>query len=189
MKTVERYVGKMFHFDTNRINSRGKLKFMNQLDRWHKDGVIIMGLSAVAAAEAAANQNQKRVNKTFEYLSSKTAITNQIEIDCLREIELILFPGGVKNPNQGNDVEIVFNAWKYSSILITADGGSNSQPGGILGHKGELKNLGIDVMTDEEAVVFVRQLIKRRDDFAMMLHQDFKEPLTDWVGKDTDGIG
>ena len=37
-----------------------------------------------------------------------------------------------------NDIEIVFNAAKYEGILVTADGGSRRQLGGILGNRAAL---------------------------------------------------
>ena len=95
-----------------------------------------------------------------------------------------MFPQGAKNQNQKNDIEIIFNANKYGSILVTADGASKSQPGGILGHKAELKILGIDVMSDQEAVDYIRNLIQKRDQRAIKMNKSFGLHLPDWVGKD-----
>jgi hypothetical protein len=53
---------------------------MNELDKWRRDGVIIMGMSAAAQAEVGADCDQKRIEKPFEYFFSKTAITNQAEV-------------------------------------------------------------------------------------------------------------
>jgi hypothetical protein len=65
--------------------------------------------------------------------------------------------------NEANDVEIAFNANKYGAILVTADGGSRRQPGGILGNRVALARLGVQVMSDGEAVALVREKIQERD--------------------------
>jgi hypothetical protein len=178
MELVKRYVGKTFCFDTNRINSREKLEYMNQLEKWKKDGVILMGMSDVAQTEVIASRDEKMINKTFGYTFSIADKTSSTDKNLLREIEAILFPVGVKDQNQMNDVVIVFNAWKWSSILITADGGSKTQPGGILGNREKLKRLGIEVMTDRDAVLLVKKMIKDRDSLAIKINKDSGGELT-----------
>ena len=184
MNQIDRYVFRSFQIDTNRINSRGHCPNMNQLEQWYRDGVIQMDMSEVAQRESRADRDQKRVEKTFDYVYSETLANTHEEQEWLRKIETILFPKGAKNSNQRNDVEIVFNANKYGSILITADGASKSQPNGILGHKVGLKELGIVVMSDEEAVTYVRDLIQKRDQQAIKEYEIFGVQLPDWIGKD-----
>ena len=46
-----------------------------------------------------------------------------------------MFPNGAKDDNELNDVRIVCEAKKYEAILVTGDGGSKAQPGGILGNR------------------------------------------------------
>lgn len=53
MKQEERYVYLSFHLDSNRINARGGLLAVTQLERWHGDGVIDLELSEVAHDEVA----------------------------------------------------------------------------------------------------------------------------------------
>ena len=184
MDQTERFLSRMFQIDTNRINSRGHLENMNTLEKWRKDGVILMEMSEVAQKECVVDRNPKRVEKTLGYIFSETLAETTEEQELLTRIERILFPEGAKTQNERNDVEIVFNAKKYGSILVTADGGSKSQPGGILGHKEELAGLGIQVMSDEEAVQHVRGFIAARDRQATWKHERFGMPLPDWVGKD-----
>ena len=102
----------------------------------------------------------------------------------LSKINKILFPNGATTPNQWNDVEIVFNAWKYQSILLTNDGGSKRQPGGILGNRDRLAVLGIRVMRPLEAVSEVKQAIQKRDHRVMLETMRTGEQLPDWVGRD-----
>ncbi len=83
---------------------------------------------------------------------------------------------------------MVFNAYKYERILITDDGGSRRQSGGILGNRERLRSLGIQVMRDNEAVELVKHRIIERDEFARRIASKTGEPLPDWVGKDLDGV-
>ena len=64
------------------------------------------------------------------------------------QIGAVIFPHGIRSQRQKNDVEIVFNAHKYERILITWDGASKRQPGGILGNREKLRSLDIQVMRD-----------------------------------------
>ncbi len=184
MDQTERFLSRMLQIDTNRINSRGNIENMNRLEKWREDGVILVEMSEVAQKECLADRDPKRAEKTFGYIFSETLAETTEEQELLTRIERILFPEGAKTQNEKNDVEIVFNAKKYVSILVTADGGSKSQPGGILGHKEELAGLGIQVMNDEEAVQLVRGLIADRDRLAARKHERFGVPLPDWVGRD-----
>lgn len=102
----------------------------------------------------------------------------------MAKIEEIVFPNGAKTPNERNDVEIIFNAWKYGRTLITNDGGSRRQPGGILGHKVELKRLDINVVRDIDAIDEIRSLIENRDKIARSVSLEKGEALPDWVGED-----
>ena len=55
-----------------------------------------------------------------------------------------------------NDVDAVYHAERLGWPLITMDGNSRSQPGGILGHRDELNAIGIEVVTPQQAVARVR---------------------------------
>ena len=185
MNPPERQIVKMrFQIDTNRINSRQSEPHMNQLEKWEENGVIELTSSDPARREMVAGNNPRRVSKTHGMICSLTYSETAPERQTLQQIETILFPNGCKDQNQRNDVEIVFNAWKYKYILITNDGGSKSQPRGILGCKRELANLGITVMKDQEAVVLVKTEIQKRDNFARRMSEKFGTPLPEWIGKD-----
>lgn len=184
MYKEERFIHRIFSIDTNRINSRSKIPAMNQLEQWHENGVIQIDMPEVAQKEAMAGLDPRRVEKAREYIYSITLANTREEQELLHKIEALLFPQGIKNLNQRNDAEIVFNASKYGSYLITSDGASKSQPGGILGHKDELKTLGITVMSDIEAVEYVKDLIIKRDQRAVRDCKQSGEPIPDWVSKD-----
>lgn len=156
---------------------------MNQLERWHADKVICLEMAELAQLEAARG-SPARTRKAHGYIVTMTLPSNAEEHGMLRRIEAVLFPTGAVDQNQRNDVDIVFNAWKYGCPLITSDGGSKTQPGGILGNRTALAELGIKVLTDPEAVELVRGKIRARDDNLRRMCELRGEPLPKWVGND-----
>ena len=81
-------------------------------------------------------------------------------------------------------VPYLFNAHKYERILITDDGGSKRQPGGIIGNREKLSSLGIKILRDHEAVELVRQKIIERDNRARRIASLTGKPLPEWIGSD-----
>lgn len=179
-----RYVYKRYHIDTNRINARQKIEALNKLEAWANDGVIDIEMSEVAMDEAASGNSQARREKAFGHIFSYTESNGQNDSARMREIERAIFPAGCADQNQRNDVEIVFNSEKYLMPLITDDGASRSQPGGILGAKAQLRKLGITVLRAEDAIAEIEGAIRSRDDIALRVHQEFGQKLPDWYGKD-----
>lgn len=184
MLRLDRYVWLNFHIDANRINSRRELEHMNRVEKWADDDVIFLEMSQAAQKEAVAGGDPQREQKAYSYGATESSLSSPHERRLWREIEKILFPAGTTTASQRQDVEIVFNAIKYDAILITDDGASKKQPGGILGNRDRLRRLGVVVMRDEEAVRMVEALIRKRDDLAMKLSQEMGEVLPSWVGKD-----
>jgi len=137
----DRFVYVAFQIDANRINAKNSLGNMNRLETWHRNGVILIHMSQVAQDEARAGRNADRSRKAISYIFTITQGNTADEQARLRAIEGILFPQGAANQNERNDIEVVFNAQKYGTILVTADGGSKRQPGGILGNKDNLARL------------------------------------------------
>ena len=185
MYKVGRIIQPRFRIDTNCINSRSNLPAMNILERWDEDGVIFMkDISDTAQKEAMAGNDPIRKEKALQFVDNilfRDSENNKI----ISDIKKILFPAGIKNQNQMNDVLIVFDCTNDSAILITNDGASKSQPGGILGHRAELKKkFGLIIMTDKEAVEFVQDKINERDKRAQFLHEKYCHELPKWVGKD-----
>lgn len=171
MYKEERYIYRLFHIDTNRINSRLNLPAMNKLEQWHSNGVIDIEFSEVARKEALFGEDRLRTKKANSYIFTKTLASTAKDRKRLLIIKQILFPNEEINSNKRNDIEIVFNALKYVAILITNDGTSKKK-NGILDHKNELKQaFGLLVMSDVEAVDYVRGLINKRDKRAQMLHE------------------
>lgn len=76
-----------------------------------------------------------------------------------RKIEAALFPQGSKTENESNDVKIVYEAAHYAAILVTRDGGSRAQPGGILGNRDKLKDI-VQILSDSEAVALSARTLR-----------------------------
>ena len=184
MSPPARHICRIFHIDANRLNARLCLSNMNKLEKWHEDGVITIEMSEVAQSEAASGGDLKRKSKAYGYIFTKTLAGTPDEKSRLHAIEGILFPDGAKAENERNDVAVVFNAMKYEAILITNDGDSKRQPRGILGNRQKLKRLRAEILTDEEAVQLVRDLIKKRDERTRRYCERVGEALPDWVAKD-----
>ena len=170
--------------DTNRINSRQKIAAMNRLEEWHRNEIIDLSMSEVAQVEALDGADRVRRNKAFGYIFSETLAETAQERARLRDIEYAIFPNGAKSANEQNDAEIVFNADKYQAIFVTADGGSKRQPRGILGSREELAQLGIRVMSADEAVIDIAREIAARD--RNILEGCYRYGITPplWVGLD-----
>lgn len=182
--TVPRETGMQFAIDANRINSRRRLPNMNRLEQWKAAGIISILMPETAHGEAWAGADPQRRWKASLTLFTLNTMENNDQRELRRKVAAILSPGKTPDQNTANDIDIIVNAHKYGCTLITADGGSRSQPGGILGHKAELRALGIRVVTDLEAVAIVEDRLRRRDQAELNLaHVQGREPAW-WVGQD-----
>jgi hypothetical protein len=173
-----------FLVDTNCVNAKQKLEAMNQLEAWAGNELITLLTAKTAQDEMLTGGNAERAAKAYTFIFTESAITTESERRLQEKIETILFPGGAADSNQKNDVEIVFNSAKYMRPLITNDGGSNTQPGGILGNRAKLADLGISVIRPEEAVAQIRDAIAFRDESALRMAELMGVAAPDWIGKD-----
>ena len=172
----------LLHIDANLINARQKLPAVNQLEQWAKDGIICINMSSTASREARAGGDSNRTRKTDEQIHTLTPPAEANDPDY-QHIEAAIFPEGAKDENQRNDVKIIFEAKNYAAILVTADGGSKNQPGGILGNRDKLKNI-LKIFSPDEAVDFVRNKIQERDDFNMRVAREVGGEVPEWAGSD-----
>lgn len=172
----------VLHIDTNLINARQKLESVNQLERWYADEVILINMSSIAHAEAQADGNERRTRKANSQIFTVTPAAGDDDPD-FKQVETALFPQGAEDKNQRNDVRIICETARYGAILVTSDGASKSQPGGILGNRDKLRHL-VRVMSPDEAVDFVRDEIRDRDKFNERVLKEFGGELPPWTGKD-----
>jgi len=171
--------GPAFLLDANRVNANGKLPAMNQLEKWHADGVIRLKFPEHAQSEAEASGNARRTRKAREYLIPQTYITTDEERERLQKIERIIFGDAPLSPQDKNDALNVFNAHKCFGILVTADGALVNAADRL---RDELR--AVVVMSDESAVEQVRKRIRVRDKMARADAAREGCPLPDWVGQD-----
>jgi hypothetical protein len=165
------------------INARGKLQTMNQIEKWAENNVILVNMSGISFKEALAGGNLARTKKALSQIFTLTDKNIDHSDPLYRRIEETLFPRGVHTENQRNDIKIVFVASRYEAILITYDGGSRRQPGGILGNRDKLRDV-VQVMSDTEAVSFIRDKIASRDNFNRRVAREYGGELPDWTGED-----
>lgn len=172
----------VLHIDSNLINARQKLATVNQLERWYEDEVILINMSSTAHAEAQADGNELRARKANQQIFTATPAVAEGD-RFFNRIEAVLFPKGAKDENQRNDVRIVCEAAKYHAILVTGDGASKAQPGGILGNRNKLRKL-VQIFSPDEAVAFVRDKIRERDEFNQRVVKEYGGELPPWTGRD-----
>ena len=170
--------------DANSINARQANADLNQIERWHSDGVVHIIMSAQSSAEARAGHDAARSTKAISYVYSYVGDDTESEHTTKEAIASLLFPAGPRTKSELNDIEIVFHAQKYAATLVTNDGDSRRQPGGILGNRDSLARLGVTIMRPSEVVADVRERICARDERARQASVWKGTPLPAWVGSD-----
>lgn len=177
----------VFHLDANLINARQKLDTVNQLEKWRDDEVICLAMAGVAHAEAQAGAGanaEARRRKAATHLFTINDAGEAKEDDTYAKVEKILW-GEAADDNQANDVEVVCEAIKWHAILVTMDGGSKEQPGGIIGNREALREqFGVQIHRPEEAVEFIRSKIAQRDEFNAQVVALTKGQVPAWTGRD-----
>jgi hypothetical protein len=141
-------------------------------------------MSGTAHREAQVGGSAQRTRKANQQIFTVTAPASPND-SRFKQIENVLFPDGAQDDNQRNDVRIVDDAIHYAAILVTTDGGSRTQPGGILGNRARLANLfGVRIVSPEEAVSLVREKLRERDAFNERVAREYGDELPNWTGKD-----
>lgn len=158
-------VGQPFIADSNRVNSRGTLPAMTTLRKWADAGDIKLVYTEKIWAELKSSQNDKiqaaarELGALFGY-----SLDEKEEAEARSKIARIVFPNGLRFDSDRVDVDTIRIAQLWHAIVITNDGDSKTQPGGILGAKSRLhREIGVEVMRDFEAEKLVARLIRERD--------------------------
>jgi len=177
----------LFHLDTNLINARQKNEAVNLLEKWKSDGVISLVMAGVAHEEAQAGKGASamaRQRKAATHLYTTSEPGEAKDDETFAKVEMILF-GVANDRGRVNDVAIVCEAIKWHAILVTNDGGSNSQKGGILGHRDTLhKQFDVNIYRPEEAVAIIREKLAERDAYNKMIAAMTGLPVPLWSGED-----
>lgn len=148
-----RFDAPSFLLDANRVNARQRCPASNFLERLYELGRIRLSYPLTAHREASRGGGnvKKRRAKLRDYpWDSATHGRNDDVLGTLAEI---------LGPAHRNDIEICYVAFTRGLPLITTDGGSRTQPGGILGNAQALAKVGVLVMSPREAV---RRLLRWR---------------------------
>lgn len=178
----------VFHLDANLINARQKLDPVNQLEKWRDDDVIHLVMAGAAHGEVRAGTGgnaKARSRKAFSHMFTVNGDGEAKEDDSCTKVKEILWGDGMVDDNQANDVEVVCEAIKWHAILVTNDGGSKSQPGGILGNREVLlRQFGVQILRPEEAVEYIRSKITERDKFNAQVAGSSGKPAPEWTGRD-----
>ncbi len=156
---------------------------MNQIEKWADNDVVLVNMSYVSLKEAQNGNNTARTLKALSHIFNfidDPIDTNSSSYDLVSKA---LFDGNPKDQNQINDIKIVCDAIKWQAILITKDGGSKKQPGGILGNAHKLKGY-VKILNDQEAIDFIRKKINERDLINEQISQLTSLPLPSWHGTD-----
>ena len=128
---------------------------MNELEALASQGLCTLLMPKNAWDEAEAGTDIKRKEKTWEYFFIEP-VRNDSQRFWFNEIEKIVFPDGAKTTNEINDIWILVTAKEMNYPLVTNDGNSKTQPGGLLGNRDRLEKFGVNVLLDYEAVDLVR---------------------------------
>src|SRR5579859_8168879 len=88
---LKRWVDVMCQIDSNRINSRGRLPFMNLIEKWGRDEVVFVNISETARYELLSSGNPRYYSKASEYIFP---MIRNVSPKKLQQIETILFPNG-----------------------------------------------------------------------------------------------
>jgi hypothetical protein len=155
---------------------------MNRLEAWNRAGLIGLIVPETAFHEARVGLRPNPAARPRIFAVN----TLQSREGLALESRILTVLSGEEAPNiqTRNDAAILANAHKYGCILVTADGASRKQPGGILGHKQELAALNVGVMSDAEAVELVLERIRRRDEAEVNLARVQGRAPAEWVGRD-----
>jgi hypothetical protein len=117
-------------------------------------------MSATARSESMAGGNQLRIKKANTHIFTVSDPIDEND-PLYKRIESCIFPNGVMDENERNDIRIVCEAEKYQAVLVTNDGASKTQPGGILGNRDKFVDR-VVVMNPTEAVQHIRRQSHKR---------------------------
>jgi hypothetical protein len=146
-----------FFLDANCVNARQGCLAMNALEELERCRLIELNYSETSQNEASKNST-RRAEKASEYPYIRLN-SEWDRPEFRQQIERIVFPQGAQTPQMRNDIDLLHLAEMDGSPVVTLDGDSSSQTGGILGHAAELEDLGISVLRPTDALIHaIRQL-------------------------------
>lgn len=148
----------LFLLDANACNANQRIDELNDLERMAREDRIDLSYTETTWDEAQFGSS-KRTQKSgdFPFVGLPADCHNaQLQQPWRDAIAAIVFPAGARTDNQRRDVEALLTVKMSGGIFVTGDGGSKSQPRGILGSKVQLAEIGIEVLSFSEALARAR---------------------------------
>src|SRR5205823_5811786 len=156
---------------------------MTALRKWADAGDIKLVYTEEIQAELERCRDPKirTASRELSVLFAKSL--DEIEEEDQRtRISRILFPDGLRSENDRVDVDTIRIAQLWGAIVITNDGASKTQPGGILGAANRLHpEIGVQVMRDFEAAELAARLVRERDRLEIFFAAKEGRNVASWV--------
>lgn len=146
----------LFLLDANACNALQKIDELNQLENLANVGIINIMYTETTWCEAAFGSQIRHYKVSqFDWNGlSEDYENNRLQQPWREQIGRLIFPYGTRTDGQRRDIEALLTVKMSGGYFITRDGGSKSQPGGILGHKSQLATLGIEVLDFTDALTY-----------------------------------
>jgi hypothetical protein len=153
----------LFLLDANACNALQRIDELNEIELIAQEGIIDLLYTETTWDEArfGSSRRAQKVDNYFFIGLSVDDHNDQLQQPWRNAIAAIVFPAGVRTNSEHRDVEALLAVKMSGGYFVTRDGGSQSQPGGILGCKGKLAELGIEVLNFPDALAQARQYCSR----------------------------
>jgi len=151
----------LFLLDANACNALQGIDELNKMERLANGGIINIMYTETTWREAAfGSQIRHRKVSQFDWNGLSEDYENNLLHQPWREqIGRLIFPYGTRTDGQRRDIEALLTVKMSDGYFVTRDGGSKSQPGGILGHKSQLAILGIEVLDFTDALEYALEIV------------------------------
>lgn len=148
----------LFLLDANACNALQKIGELNELESLAQAGLIELLYTETTWDEAKFGSavRRKKVEEFFFVGLAADEENSQLQWPWRNAIAARVFPAGVTNDNQRCDVEALLTVKMSGGYFVTSDGASKTQPGGILGHRRQLAELGVEVLNFTEALAYAK---------------------------------
>lgn len=141
----------LFLLDANACNALQQIEELNEIEYLGRKGSIELQYTKTTWDEARYGSLNRDIKVSTFVFTGLVGLSEYVS-PWWDAIAQIVFPKGIKGENQRRDVDALLTAKLAGGVFVTRDGGSKSQPGGILGHKTELAGLGIEVLNFPNAL-------------------------------------
>lgn len=144
----------LFLLDANACNARQQIEELNELERLADVGKIELMYTESTWNEARFGSEERRTKVDRRYFLGLDEFGENASLvnSWRKDIGQVVFPRGVVNERQRRDIEALLVVKISGGYFVSNDGGSNKQPGGVLGNRDALASCGIKVFSFAEAL-------------------------------------